>query len=195
MTHTDDGDDKGLTAALLAVFALIAVLAVVDLVADARGGTWWHHLVAEGAVAVVGLCGLVWMAVRFRAISVRARRYAEHAESLQQSLDASRRESERWRGEAADLIAGLSMAIDRQLDRWGLTPAEKEVALLLLKGLSHKEIAGVREVSEATVRQQATALYRKAGLAGRHDLAAFFLEDLLGPRSPDPESVFSTITS
>lgn len=66
--------------------------------------------------------------------------------------------------------------------RWELSPAEKEVALLLLKGLSHKEIAEVRGTSEATVRQQSRALYKKAGLTGRHDLAAFFLEDLLaGP--------------
>lgn len=66
--------------------------------------------------------------------------------------------------------------------RWGLTPAEQDIALLLLKGLSHKEIAQVRAVSETTVRQQARSLYRKAGLSGRSDLAAFFLEDLLGPR-------------
>jgi len=63
-----------------------------------------------------------------------------------------------------------------------LTPAEREIALLLLKGLSHKEIATIRSVSETTVRQQARSLYRKAGLSGRNELAAFFLEDLLGPR-------------
>jgi DNA-binding CsgD family transcriptional regulator len=61
----------------------------------------------------------------------------------------------RWRDEARDLITGLGTAIDRQLETWGLSPAEKELALLLLKGLSHKEVAGVRGVSEATVRQQA----------------------------------------
>ena len=55
--------------------------------------------------------------------------------------------------------------------------------MLLLKGLSHKEIAAIRNVGEATVRQQAGSIYRKAGLEGRRDLAAFFLEDLLGPRS------------
>ncbi|MBT8470373.1 MAG: helix-turn-helix transcriptional regulator [Myxococcales bacterium] len=66
-------------------------------------------------------------------------------------------------------------------DRWRLSPAEKEVALLLLKGLSHKEIAKVRSVTETTARQQARAVYRKAGLSGRHDLAAFFLEDLMLP--------------
>jgi DNA-binding CsgD family transcriptional regulator len=73
------------------------------------------------------------------------------------------------------------VAIDVQLERWSLSPAEKETALLLLKGLGHKEIAQVLDKSERTVRQQAMAVYRKAGLAGRAELAAFFLEDLLLP--------------
>ena len=72
-------------------------------------------------------------------------------------------------------------ALDQQFERWGLSPAEKEVALLLLKGLSHKDIAEVRSVTEATARQQARAVYKKGGLSGRHDLAAFFLEDLMLP--------------
>ncbi len=80
-------------------------------------------------------------------------------------------------------IDGLAGAIDEQLERWHLSAAEKDIALLLLKGLEHKEIAELRGVSETTVRQQARSLYRKAGLAGRHELAAFFLEDLLGPRT------------
>jgi DNA-binding CsgD family transcriptional regulator len=88
----------------------------------------------------------------------------------------------RWRSDAAALISGLSAAIDLQLARWELTPAERDIALLLLKGLSHKEIATIRAVSETTVRQQARTLYRKAGLSGRNELSAFFLEDLLGPR-------------
>ena len=74
---------------------------------------------------------------------------------------------------------GLLDTIDRAFAAWMLTPAESEVAMLLLKGLSHREIADVREVGYATVRQQAQVVYRKAGLAGRHDLAAWFLEDLL----------------
>jgi DNA-binding NarL/FixJ family response regulator len=48
--------------------------------------------------------------------------------------------------------------------------------------LAGSEIAEVRGVGETTVRQQARALYRKAGLGGRADLAAFFLEDLLAAR-------------
>jgi DNA-binding CsgD family transcriptional regulator len=90
----------------------------------------------------------------------------------------------RFRGESQQHARGLGEAIDRQFQRWGLSPAEREVALLLVKGLSHKEAAEVRATSERTVRQQALAVYRKAGLAGRAELAAFFLEDLLQPQPP-----------
>jgi DNA-binding CsgD family transcriptional regulator len=83
-------------------------------------------------------------------------------------------------------MAGLGAAIDAQFDRWGLSPAEKEVGLLLLKGLSHREVAQARSVTEATARQQARAVYRKAGVSGRADLAAFFLEDLMLPPQPTP---------
>ena len=59
--------------------------------------------------------------------------------------------------------------------------AEEEVGLLLLKGLSMKEIADLRGTSERTAREQAGAVYAKAGLSGRAELSAFFLEDLLPP--------------
>jgi DNA-binding NarL/FixJ family response regulator len=57
------------------------------------------------------------------------------------------------------------------------------VALQLLKGFTHKEIAAATDRSERTVRQHAVAVYRKAGLSGRAALAAFFLGDLLLPGS------------
>jgi DNA-binding CsgD family transcriptional regulator len=65
-----------------------------------------------------------------------------------------------------------------------LTAAEREVGLLILKGLSYKEIAIIRNVSEKTVRLQAHTLYRKAKLSGRAALSAYFLEDLLLPSEP-----------
>lgn len=69
------------------------------------------------------------------------------------------------------------------LTGWNLTPAERGVAQLQLKGLRHRDIAELRRTSERTVRQQALNVYRKSGLNGRSDLAAFFLEDLLLPVS------------
>src|SRR6185295_15363492 len=90
-------------------------------------------------------------------------------------------DARRWNKEAQQVLEGLGAAMDRQFERWGLTPAEREVAVLQLKGLRHKAIAELRNTSERTVRQQALAIYRKSGLSGRTDLAAFFLEDLLLP--------------
>ena len=78
-------------------------------------------------------------------------------------------------------IEGLGRAIRDQFDKWGLTDGESEIALLMLKGLSHKEIARLRASSETTVRQQARTIYRKSNLSSRAELAAFFLEDLLLP--------------
>ena len=104
----------------------------------------------------------------------------EHLQVLR-DLEVARVQGQRWRNEARGLLDGLGSAIEQQFSRWNLTEAEREVALLLLKGLSTKEIAGVRAVSERTVREQARAIYKKAGLTGRAALSAFFLEDLLAP--------------
>lgn len=179
--------------ALAALFALVAGLTAADLGGDLSHGTDFAHVATEGAVVLLGLAGTAWMVSRLLALGREARVLGRRADALaadllesESMLAATRVEAARWKTEAGDLIRGLGAAIDAQLEHWGLSPAEKEVALLLLKGLSHKEVADIRGTGEATVRQQSRALYRKAGLSGRHDLAAFFLEDLLGPRQPAP---------
>lgn len=163
--------------------AAITLLVVLDLATDARGGNTTFHLVVEGAVIAIGSVASVRLALGVRRFARDARELRDQAKTLALNLDASRLEAEQWRRDARNLIEGLGAAIDKQFEAWGLSPAEQEIARLLLKGLSHKEIAQVRNVSENTVRQQAQASYRKGGLSGRYYLAAFFLEDLLAPRS------------
>lgn len=85
---------------------------------------------------------------------VAARQRLAQRELLQE-LEVTRFQGQRWRNEAR--------------------------ALLLLKGLSLKEIAAIRSTAERTIRAQAQALYAKGGLTGRAALSAFFLEDLLAP--------------
>ena len=87
------------------------------------------------------------------------------------------------RNKTARLSGELLAAMRRQFSEWGLSPSESEVALLLIKGLSMKEISQAREVKEKTIRQQATSVYAKSGCAGRHELVARFIEDLM---SDDP---------
>jgi len=62
-----------------------------------------------------------------------------------------------------------------------LIPAEQEIAMSLIKGLSFREVAELRQTREKTARQHAANVYRKAGLSGRHELAGWFFEDLFNP--------------
>ena len=101
--------------------------------------------------------------------------------ALTRELDAARIQGRQWRDETRALLKGLGEAIDRQFLTWKLTEAEREIGLLILKGMSLKEIAAVRVTSERTIRAQARSIYAKAGLSGRAALSAFFLEDLLAP--------------
>ena len=119
----------------------------------------------------------VGVAVLFR---VTRRQRDDHLQVIR-DLEVARLQGQRWRSESRTLLNGLGAAIDVQFTRWNLTDAEREVALLLLKGLSSKEVAAVRGGSERTVREHARSIYSKAGLTGRAALSAFFLEDLLAP--------------
>ncbi|HSL20956.1 MAG TPA: hypothetical protein VK886_05430 [Vicinamibacterales bacterium] len=159
----------------MAIFVLIGV----DVVSDYRAGTELLHVATELGVMAAALAGAVAL---WRMLRTAQRRAA----ALTIDLAAARAEAHRFSQDARDALRGLGEAIDRQFQRWELTAAEREIGLLMLKGLSHREIAALRQTTEVTVRQQALAVYRKAGLRGRSELSAFFLEDLLVPPVPQP---------
>lgn len=72
--------------------------------------------------------------------------------------------------------------IDERFADWALTPAERDVALFSIKGMSTTDIAAMRATSEGTVKAQTNAIYRKAGVSGRSQLLSLFIEDLMdGP--------------
>ncbi|NJO38049.1 MAG: hypothetical protein HC871_11095 [Rhizobiales bacterium] len=99
--------------------------------------------------------------------------------SLIRELDVARVEGNEWRGKAEAHLSGLRDEMGAQFDRWGMSVAEKEIGMLILKGLSHKEISTLRGVTEATVRQQAQSIYQKSKLPGKTAFSAYFLEDLM----------------
>jgi DNA-binding CsgD family transcriptional regulator len=129
----------------------------------------------------LSIAGLAVVLAAAGAFVLHRRRAAWRERELSRRLAEAEEQSRQRGAENQDLLRGLSDQIDRQLEAWGLTAAEKEIALLMRKGLRHKELASVRGTSERTVRQQALTIYRKAGLDGRADLTAFFLEDFLQP--------------
>ena len=73
----------------------------------------------------------------------------------------------------------FAQVVEALFDEWELTPAEKDVAIFLIKGMSFPEIAVIRNAKLGTVKAQSNAIYRKANVKGRHELLALFLDDLL----------------
>lgn len=157
---------------VLVILAVIFGLIGVDVVSDARAGGSAVHLAMESAI--MGLCLVAGAALWQELWGARA-----SVQRLEHDVRFAAAEAERWRTEARELLDGLAAAIDRQFEAWGLTVAEREIGFLLLRGLSHKEIARVRDTSERTVREQARSVYQKAGVSGKAGLAGFFLDELL----------------
>lgn len=156
------------------VLSAIIVLVSTDLITDLSEGVRWWHAVVEGAIAFSALIGIFLL--------IRGSLALKHSLAEERQLSSRLQlEAEKWRSQSKKYLDGLSQTIDDQLTRWSLTSSEKQVAFLLLKGLSSKEIAEIRQTTEKTARTQSMAIYSKAGLAGRSELAAFFLEDLLPP--------------
>lgn len=168
-----EGQEK-LRLILAVALASIIVGGTIDLAMDRPEAWLSFHVVFEslmiaGAAVMATVLWLGWW------------RSARSVEELRRSLEERREERDAWRASAEQALHGMSRAIDRQFEAWGLTSAEREVALLLLKGHSHKAIAKRTGRSPQTVRQHAAVVYRKASLTGRAELSAFFLEDLMLP--------------
>lgn len=168
---------RWLIAAILMVQALCAFFFVSDIVASVLGlrvtpVSWQYRELMEIGAAVGLILGLGLGAMALHR-SARAQKKAE---------DALRRAS----GAFMDLL-------NERFRDWGLTPAEADVALFAIKGMTTAEIAGLRGTSEGTVKAQTAAIYRKAGVAGRPQLLSLFIEDLmrddnavLAPAPPAP---------
>ncbi len=177
-----DDEGRGMRLVLAGVLAAIVVGGTVDLVLDAPTDWLSGHVLYEVTLIAAGVAGAIWLWRNWK-------RAADSARRLERSLAERQAERDAWRERAAQALQGLGRAVGAQFAEWGLTPAEREVALLLLKGQSHKEIAAATGRSERTVRQHAVAAYQKAGVGGRAELAAFFFGELALPESVKGEGV------
>ncbi len=157
----------------LALTGIFALLMTLEAVSDEDGESAVEFVfeALEFGLIIAIATGIVHLIHRMRMKD-------KERQTLVDDLEAAKARGNRWRNEAQQYINGFRSAMDGQFQEWGVSNAEKDVGLLILKGLSHKEIANVRGTSEATVRQQAQAIYEKSGLPGKAALLSFFLEDL-----------------
>jgi DNA-binding CsgD family transcriptional regulator len=164
---------------LSVVFLIIVVGGSIDVVLDKPTTLFDAHILVEVTLIAVSLGAVVYLARGWYGAQSFARELATTAE-------VRTAERDQWRDRARHLLDGLSGVMDGQFEEWELTPTERETALMLLQGHSHKRIASLSGRSERTVRQHAVAVYRKSGLAGRAELAGFFLGGLgVTPDTPE----------
>lgn len=152
----------------LAVQSLAAVFFLGDVIADFRADPASVHVIFEALVTAALALGVIFGAFALR-------RTLETLRAQEAALDVAR--------------GALGAVIETQFQAWGLTPAERDVGLLALKGLDVAEIAELRGAAQGTVRAQLTRIYSKASVSGRAQFAAFFVEDLLGEGLPKAQAV------
>lgn len=66
----------------------------------------------------------------------------------------------------------------RNANIWGLSQAEADVAIFVVKGFSNSEIAEMRGCAIATVKTQLGRIYHKSGLESRYQLIAFVTDEV-----------------
>lgn len=151
--------------AILALQTVCAIYLVRDMVGSVLGLQYeplaWEYTEYLDIGAAVGLIAGIGLGGRMLALSLRAGREAQ--EKLARAKSAF-----------------MDLTEQRFAD-WRLSPAERDVALFSIKGMSVAEIAALRGTSEGTVKAQAAAVYRKAGVGNRHQLLSLFIEDLFDP--------------
>jgi len=174
--ESQPGDGPRIHLLLAAIFLLVVVGGTVDLILDSPPTLLSFHVGFEVLMVLLSLGAATYLGRGWYRAQSRLLATVEESARLRQ-------EREEWEDRAAELLSGLSSAISEQFDVWSLTPTEGRVALMLLKGLSHKRIARTTDTSERTVRQHSVSIYRKSGLSGRAALAGFFLEALILPHA------------
>ncbi|QHQ37047.1 helix-turn-helix transcriptional regulator [Algicella marina] len=127
---------------------------------------WRVHEFFQLAAGLGLLLGVMAGAVMLRMVLARNRRVEDQLRAAS--------------GAFADLM-------EERFAEWGLTAAERDVAIFTMKGFSNGEIAALRETREGTVKAQCTAIYRKAGVHGRAQLISLFIEDLMAAPGAAPQ--------
>lgn len=154
---------------LILLLLLIApTLTLFDVVSDLKEGVSFSHIVIEGMIVLSGLMALVLVA-----LFLKSKR-----EVLESSLAQTKGELAKTNFDMQVIKEGIHSKVVNELEEWKLTGAEKDVAFLLLKGMSTKDIALTRGSSEKTIRHQLSSIYQKSNLANKSEFQAYFLEDI-----------------
>ena len=144
---------------LIAAQVICAIVFFVDVMRDMAelGGPDWS-LLPEALASLALFFGIAFEAVYLVQL---LRRKA----SLERSV-----------GLASSALQGV---VESHFEEWKLTASERDVAALMVKGLSIAEIAGVRGSAEGTVKAHLNAIYRKANARNRAEVLSHIMDTLI----------------
>lgn len=152
-------------AVLWSLFALQGICCAYFLL-DMSGDFLWPGAVPpladsdllEGLVTAALFLGVVFTGTELRRILTRQ-------DQLEDQIKAA--------------SGAFSEVMEARFQTWDLTKAERDVAILAIKGFSIAEMADLRATRQGTVKAQCAAVYKKAQVSGRLQLLSLFLDDLM----------------
>ena len=133
---------------IITVLIMVVGASGADLIADLSEGVTSLHLIQEVVVVFLSIIALVWLLLGVRKQSLDILTLKDELEAAKSAKGAPKKYILEGRAKLYDVVT-------QQFLEWGLTRSEGEIGWLLLKGLSFKEIAVVRNTLEKTVRQHA----------------------------------------
>jgi DNA-binding CsgD family transcriptional regulator len=161
-TRIVNGKERRATtlAGIIILQALCALFFIGDVIVDVRESDHLDdlHLGLESAAAVALIAGVLFMMLELR-------RLLDRMGDLDAGLKVAR-------GQMTEVMDGF-------FKDWNLTKAERDVALMILKGLDNEAIAQIRATANGTVRAQTTSIYAKSNTHGRPQFVSLFVEELM----------------
>jgi DNA-binding CsgD family transcriptional regulator len=148
-----------LVIALIGVQTVCAIVFLWDVIYDLQEpalATW--HIVPEAMASLALIIGIGFEVV-----------YLVHLLQRKTSLERS----------VEMASAQLQDIIQSHFDSWKLTASERDVAALMIKGLSISEIASVRGSADGTVKAHLSAIYRKSNARNRAEVLSHIMDTLI----------------
>lgn len=158
------------------MFLGLLVLLVLDIHADYTYGIPFQHMILEIFLFFGCLVGFSYFS------DLALKRYKQQGQkliTLTRDLESKNGQIQSLNNKVKSYREEFRADIESCFKNWGFTKAEADVANLLLKGLSIKEISEVRSSNEQTVRSQCSSVYKKSKMENRSQLSSYFLDDLV----------------
>ena len=159
-------EEKALKFTSLFLFGSVLFF-VFDIVSDL-----YERLIARNAPSFLDLVHLTFEVASAAALILAIRVLLRQLRLMQERNIAQTESLRLLRGE-------MDHFVRNKFTHWGLSPAERDIAMYMLKGLSISEIATARATAEGTIKAQSSSIFRKTGVNSRTELMSLFMDEFL----------------